>query len=196
MPSIYLASQSPRRAELLRQIGVAFEVLRLADPPLEQRQPDETAADYVLRIACAKAQAGQRTVHAQKLPPCPVLGADTEVIIDGEVLGKPADAAQAARFLRLLAGRWHEVRSAVALATVEGLTHAVSVSRVRFAPLTEAQIARYCATAEPYDKAGGYAVQGLAAVFIDELQGSYSGVMGLPLAQTARLLAAAGLRVL
>jgi septum formation protein len=196
MPSIYLASQSPRRAELLRQIGVAFEVVPLPDPPLEQRQAAESAADYVERIARAKTQAGLQAVQAQGLPPRPVLGADTEVIVDGEVLGKPADVAQAARFLRRLAGRWHEVRSVVVLATADRLLSAVSVSGVRFAALTDAQIARYCATAEPYDKAGGYGIQGPAAVFIEELQGSYSGVMGLPLAETARLLAAAGQPVL
>jgi septum formation protein len=135
-------------------------------------------------------------VRAQGFPLRPVLGADTEVIVDGAVLGKPADATQAVQFLRRLSGRRHEVRSAVALATPNGTASVVSVSAVRFAHLSDEQIARYCATAEPYDKAGGYAIQGLAAVFIEELQGSYSGVMGLPLAETARLLEAAGVRVL
>ncbi|MFN7573300.1 MAG: Maf family protein [Betaproteobacteria bacterium] len=196
MAVVYLASQSPRRAELLRQIGVRFTVVEAADAPAEVRDPAETAADYVLRIARAKAAAGLATVRAQDLPLRPVLGADTEVIVDGDVLGKPADAAQAAHFLRLLSGRWHEVRSAVALATPNGTASAVSVSAVRFAHLSDEKIACYCATAEPYDKAGGYAIQGLAAVFIEELQGSFSGVMGLPLAETARLIEAAGMRVL
>ena len=195
-PSIYLASRSPRRAELLRQIGVRFTVVEAADAPAEVRDPAETAADYVLRIGRAKASAGLATVRAQGLPLRPVLGADTEVIVDGEVLGKPADAAQAAQFLRRLAGRWHEVRSAVALATASGVAGAVSVSAVRFAHLSDERIERYCATGEPCDKAGGYGIQGLAAVFIEELQGSYSGVMGLPLAETAQLLEAAGVRVL
>ncbi len=195
-PSIYLASRSPRRAELLRQIGVRFTVVEAADAPAEVRDPAETAADYVLRIARAKAAAGLATVRAQGFPLRPVLGADTEVIVDGAVLGKPADATQAVQFLRRLSGRRHEVRSAVALATPNGTASVVSVSAVRFAHLSDEQIARYCATAEPYDKAGGYAIQGLAAVFIEELQGSYSGVMGLPLAETARLLEAAGVRVL
>lgn len=196
MTAIYLASQSPRRAELLRQIGIDFAVIDTTGAPPERREAGETAARYVERIARAKALAGLATVAARGLPVLPVLGADTEVIVDGEVLGKPADAAQAAQFLRRLSGRWHEVRSAVALATAHGATDAVSVSAVRFAALTEAQIARYCASGEPYDKAGGYAIQGLAAVFVEELQGSYSGVMGLPLAETARLLEAAGVRVL
>jgi septum formation protein len=196
MTAIYLASQSPRRAELLRQIGVDYAVIETTGAPPEQRAAGESAAEYVERIARAKALAGLATVAARALPARPVLGADTEVIVDGEVLGKPADATQAAQFLRRLSGRWHEVRSAVALATAGGVASAVSVSAVRLAALSEARIERYCATGEPDDKAGGYAIQGRAAVFIEELQGSYSGVMGLPLAETARLLEAVGVRVL
>ena len=130
----------------------------------------------------------------------PVLAADTVVVVDGKVLGTPADRNQAAQLLRLLTGRTHEVRTFVALATGHGprsqLLTAESVSTVRFAALSDAQIERYCASNEPYDKAGGYAIQGLAATFIEHLEGSYSGVMGLPLFETARLLSQAGLKVL
>jgi len=126
----------------------------------------------------------------------PVLAADTVVILDGEVLPKPADRAQAAEFMRRLSGRTHEVRTAVALAIEGPVLAATSVSQVAFRALDDAEIQRYCATAEPYDKAGGYGIQGLASVFIERIEGSYSGVMGLPLFETARLLGQAGMKVL
>jgi len=126
----------------------------------------------------------------------PVLAADTVVIVDGEVLGKPANPAEAAAFMRRLSGRSHEVRTAIALAMQGPVIVATSVSTVTFRALTDTEIGRYCATAEPYDKAGGYAIQGMAALFIERLEGSYSGVMGLPLFETARLLSQAGLPLL
>jgi len=198
MTDLYLASRSPRRRDLLRQIGVRFEplVLRLAQP----RGPDidetphagESAAAFAARVATAKARFGLEVLGMRHLAVHPVLAADTVVAVEGEVLGKPADRAEAAAFLRRLAGRTHEVRTFVALArgplTRQELFTAESVSSVRFAPLAEAQIERYCASGEPYDKAGGYAIQGLAATFVEHLDGSYSGVMGLPLFETAQLL--------
>jgi septum formation protein len=203
MADLYLASRSPRRRDLLRQIGVRFEplVLRLAPP----RGPDidetphagESAAAFAARVATAKARFGMQVLGMRSLAERPVLAADTVVAIDGEILGKPADRAQAAAFLRRLAGRAHEVRTFVALATGSParpeLATTVSVSTVRFAALTEAQIERYSAGGEPYDKAGGYAIQGQAAAFIEHLEGSYSGVMGLPLHETALLLRRAGI---
>jgi len=203
MADLYLASRSPRRRDLLRQIGVRFEplLLRLLPPrgPDVDESPraDEDAADYVGRIAAAKARFGVEVLAMRQLPLHPVLAADTVVTIDGEVLGKPANREEAAAFLRRLAGRTHEVRTFVALACGPAarleLFTAESVCSVRFATLTEPQIERYCAGGEPYDKAGGYAIQGLAATFIEHLDGSYSGVMGLPLYETAQLLRQAGI---
>jgi septum formation protein len=199
---IYLASRSPRRRQLLQQIGQRCLPLLLRQvsprrPDVDETpHPGEAAADYALRIALAKARFGSTILGARRLRQAPVLAADTVVTIDGEILGQPASRDEAAAFMRRLAGRTHEVRTVVALAfgpaeTTE-LQTAVSVSAVRFGPLTEAQIERYCASNEPYDKAGGYAIQGLAATFIEHLSGSYSGVMGLPLYETAQLLRQAG----
>jgi septum formation protein len=203
MADFYLASRSPRRRELLRQIGVRFEPLLLRLSSTRGNDVDETphagedAATFVARIARAKARVGVEVLALRQLPARPVLAADTVVVIDGDILGKPADRAGAAAFLRRLAGRTHEVRTFVALANgpaprIELFT-AESVSRVRFAALTEQHIEHYCASGEPYDKAGGYAIQGLAAAFIEHLEGSYSGVMGLPLFETASLLRQAGI---
>lgn len=199
---IYLASRSPRRRELLRQIGVKHEVLVLRLSGQRGADVDETvrsgekAEDYVLRIAEEKADAGQRALSMRNLVPRPVLAADTAVILEGEVLGKPASTAHAGELLRRLSGKTHEVRTAVGVA-VHGHVHtAVSVSRVTFRELTAREIERYCATGEPHDKAGGYAIQGMAAIFIERIEGSYSGVMGLPLFETAQLLTRAGLAVL
>jgi septum formation protein len=203
MTDVYLASRSPRRRDLLRQIGVRFEplVLRLAQP----RGPDidetphagESCAAFAERVATAKARIGMEVLGMRQLAVRPVLAADTVVAVDGEILGKPADRAEAAAFLRRLAGRTHEVRTFVALACGSParleLSSAESVSAVRFASLAERQIERYCSGGEPYDKAGGYAIQGLAATFIEHLEGSYSGVMGLPLFETAQLLRQAGI---
>lgn len=199
---LYLASRSPRRRELLKQIGVKFDalLLRLATPRGpdidESQQLGEGCADYVERTARDKAAFGLNVLRMRSMQYRPVLSADTIVIVDDAVLAKPANAEQAREFMRKLSGRTHEVRTTVALAMEGSLTSATSVSLVSMRALTEPEIDRYCATSEPYDKAGGYAIQGLAAVFIERLEGSYSGVMGLPLFETARLLAQGGLKVL
>lgn len=206
MADVYLASRSPRRRELLKQIGVRFEplMLRLASvrgPDIDEaRHAGEPAADYVERIAREKAAFGQRVLSMRSMPHKPVLAADTVVIVDDEVLGKPADRAEAASFLRRLSGRAHEVRTAVALGVGSGsaarVLTATSVTRVALRAVADDEIERYCATAEPYDKAGGYAIQGLAAIFVERIEGSYTGVMGLPLFETAHLLQQAGIKVL
>jgi septum formation protein len=193
---VYLASASPRRRELLAQIGVRFDVLGPAEVD-ERRDPGEPAADYVERVARAKATAGAFLRAERGLAPLPVVAADTVVIIDRDVLGKPRDAAQAGAFLHQLSGRAHEVRTCVVVADAGGgLRCETSVSRVVFRALDDAEIARYVATGEPYDKAGGYAIQGRAAIFAERIEGSYSGIMGLPLAPTARLLAQAGVQLI
>ena len=158
----------------------------------ESARVEEPPERYVQRLACEKAEAGF-VVLAGSLP---VLGADTAVVVDGRVLGKPADVAEAGRMLRLLAGREHIVLSAVALCGENGTLTALSRSQVWMRPIGEPEVARYCASGEPMDKAGGYAIQGRAAVFVERLEGSYSGVMGLPLYETAALLAAIGIDVL
>jgi septum formation protein len=206
MADVYLASRSPRRRELLKQIGVRFEplMLRLSSPRGpdidEAQHPGESAADYVERTAREKAEFGQRALSMRSMLHKPVLAADTAVILDGEVLGKPVTRAEAAGFLRRLSGRTHEVRTTVALGIGAGSTAhvmvATSVTNVALRAIADDEIERYCATAEPYDKAGGYAIQGLAAVFVERIEGSYTGVMGLPLFETAQLLQQAGMRVL
>lgn len=190
---IYLASASPRRAALLPLIGVTFEVLSLDDFAVDEAvHGREAPARYVKRLALAKARAGMRAVRARGLPLRAVLGADTTVCLGREILGKPGDAAvpamEAARMLRLLSGRTHRVLTAVALVGGGRERLMLSDSRVHFRHLTRAEIAAYVATREPLDKAGGYAIQGGAAAFVSHLSGSYSGVMGLPLFETAQLL--------
>ncbi len=187
-PLICLASASPRRRELLHQLGIAHCVA--AGDVDESERPGEAPRDYVLRLARAKAEAMAGDPAARGLP---VLGADTAVVLDGVILGKPADAADSRRMLSLLAGREHQVLSAVALAYRNRCEARWSVSKVRFAPLSEADMDRYVASGEASGKAGGYAIQGLAAAFIEHLAGSYSGVMGLPLYETSLLLADAGI---
>jgi septum formation protein len=184
-PVLCLASVSPRRRELLAQIGVPHLVTGAHID--ESVHPGERPHDYVQRMARTKAQ----TVWEQDLS-LPVLGADTTVVLDGKVFGKPADRADALRMLGLLSGRTHEVLTAVALASKEGLSMRVSVSGVRFRSLAADEIAAYWETGEPRDKAGAYAIQGLGAVFVESLTGSFSGVMGLPLFETSELLRAAG----
>jgi septum formation protein len=186
---LILASASPRRCELLKQIGVCFEqqVAAIDETPA----PGEAPADYVVRLALEKA----RTVHAARRSALPVLGADTAVVVDGAILGKPADLAHARDMLRQLSGRAHEVCSAVALVAQREAV-AVTCSKVWFRQLGEGEIDAYWRSGEPCDKAGAYAVQGLAATFIERLEGSYSGVMGLPLYETARLLQDFGIEVL
>jgi septum formation protein len=191
---IYLASRSPRRRELLKQIGIAFEVLILREHPArgsdvdESRHPGESPDAYVRRVCCAKAEAGWNRVEQRLLRRFPVLGADTVVCIEDEVLGKPADRGDAARMLRSLSGREHRVLTALALKFDARAEIMVSESRVRFCELTDGEIATYVDTGESTDKAGGYAIQGRAAAFVTEIRGSYSGIMGLPLYETVQLL--------
>lgn len=190
-PRLYLASKSPRRRELLARIGVtpAIIAMELDEAPL----PGEAPEDYARRVALDKARAGRALLPAD----CevPVLGADTLVTIDGRILGKPRDAEDAVAMLRLLSGRTHRVLSAVALlGRADRL--ALNVSEVSFRPIGEGEARAYWASGEPADKAGGYAIQGLGALFVRELRGSYSGVMGLPVYETAQLLAAEGILLL
>jgi septum formation protein len=203
MPSsIYLASRSPRRRDLLKQLGVKFDplLLRLSGPRGadvdETQHPGEPPAEYVERTAREKAAFGLQVLGMRTMLHRPVLAADTVVILDGEVLGKPADRDVAAAFLRRLSGRVHEVRTAVALAMEGPVLCDTSTSLVTFRKLDEEEIERYCATPEPYDKAGGYGIQGLAALFVERIEGSYTGVMGLPLFETGRMLTQAGIRLL
>jgi septum formation protein len=203
MPSsIYLASRSPRRRDLLKQLGVKFDplLLRLSGPRGadvdETQHPGEPPAEYVERTAREKAAFGLQVLGMRTMLHRPVLAADTVVILDGEVLGKPADRDVAAAFLRRLSGRVHEVRTAVALAMEGPVLCDTSISLVTFRELDEKEIERYCATPEPYDKAGGYGIQGLAALFVERIEGSYTGVMGLPLFETGRMLTQAGIRLL
>ncbi|HEX6614181.1 MAG TPA: Maf family protein [Rhodanobacteraceae bacterium] len=186
---LHLASQSPRRKQLLEQLGVAFELLRVDVP--EIRRPGERAEDYVDRVAREKALAGLAVVRDRDQRAV-VLGADTEVVLGDRVFGKPRDAEDAAAMLRALSARTHRVISTVWGVDASNQLCATSVSEVRFAKLDEAAIAAYVGTGEPFGKAGGYAIQGRAAAFIEHLLGSYSGVMGLPLHETARLLRALG----
>jgi septum formation protein len=201
-PSIYLASKSPRRQELLRQLGVEFEELLLREAPGRRRdlvelpRRDELALDYVKRIARAKAAVGWHRMLRRELPPRPVLGADTEVVLDDVIFGKPRDASDAVRMLTLLSGRNHLVVTALAISWDAKIMRAVSTTEVTMRKLSHDEIERYVATGEPFDKAGGYAVQGRAAAFISRIEGSYSGVMGLPLCETADVLARIGFPVL
>jgi septum formation protein len=189
MPSqfVYLASGSPRRRELLTQIGVPFQVL---EAPIDETvAAGEAPEAYVLRVAEAKAAAGWGAARAA---PAPVLAADTAVILDGEILLKPRDREDGERMLLALAGRTHQVLTAVSLALPNGVESRVCRSEVALRPVSAAEARSYWDTGEPHDKAGAYAVQGRAAVFIARLSGSYSGVMGLPLFETAELLELAG----
>jgi septum formation protein len=191
---LYLASGSPRRQELLAQIGVQFE--RISAPIDETPLSNESAKDYVLRLAQAKAEAGWQAMLAEGKYPLPVLAADTTVVLDGQILGKPLDANDAIAMLEQLSGRSHQVLTSLGLRTHSGTEIVLSVSTVTFMPLSSAQIAAYVASGEPMDKAGSYGIQGAAGLFISDLQGSFSGVMGLPLHDTAALLARHGLGLL
>lgn len=191
---IYLASQSPRRRELLKQIGVHFEPLLLrADAGRgldvdESPLGDEVPENYVQRVCREKALAGYAALRYRNLPAGPVLAADTAVILDGKILGKPEDAVQAAQRLRALSGREHQVLTGVAVAMGEHVETAMSASTVRFIELDEERIRHYLFSSEGQDKAGGYAIQGHAGAFVAHLSGSYSGVVGLPLCETVALL--------
>jgi septum formation protein len=193
-PRIYLASRSPRRRELLKQIGINFEVLLLRSDSRchidvdETPMPEEYPDAYVQRVCREKAESGYALLRLRNLPAFPVLAADTTVTLDGKIFGKPENAEQAAEMLRQFSGREHQVLSAVAVAKDEHIEVALSKSTVRFATLSEERIRRYLHTREFSDKAGGYGIQGYAAAFIEHLSGSYSGVMGLPLCETVQLL--------
>ena len=184
---VYLASRSPRRQELLRQVGVRFEVVP-ADVD-ERRQPGQAPADYALAMALAKARV------ARAPQPLPVLGADTDVVVDGEILGKPRNRDEALAMLARLAGRTHEVYSGVAVVQDGRAETALSVTRVSFGAVTPRQAAAYWDSGEPADKAGAYAIQGLGAQFVRGIDGSYSGVVGLPLFETLELLRRFGVPV-
>ena len=183
---LYLASASPRRRELLSQLSLEFEAM--PSNILEERRAGESPKEYVTRVARDKARYVAGLMKTRALPVFPVLGADTEVVLDGEIFGKPRDRDHGIEMLRRLGGRTHEVLSALCLIHADREHAALSVSRVTFAPLTEAEIAQYWETGEPSGKAGAYAIQGKAAAFIARLEGSYSGVMGLPLHELAVLL--------
>lgn len=185
MATLYLASGSPRRRELLTQIGVPF--IPQIVPIDENALPDESPSAYVERLAREKAQTGLAALGHP--PEAVVLGADTAVVLDGRILGKPADRAEALATLTALSGREHQVLTAVALASNARVAARLVASRVWFRSLTQAEIEAYWDTGEPQDKAGSYGIQGLAAVFVSQVQGSYSAVVGLPLCETAELLA-------
>jgi septum formation protein len=193
-PRIHLASRSPRRRELLTQIGIQFDTMIFRDGARADKETDETPLPgedpvaYVQRVARAKAEHGWRCVGWRKLLPQPVLSADTTLEFEGKVIGKPVDTADAARILAQLSGKTHRVLTAVAVCLESRIETALSVSEVRFAPLDPADIRRYVDSGEPMDKAGAYGIQGRAGVFVEHLAGSYTGVMGLPLHETALLL--------
>jgi len=199
---IYLASKSPRRRELLRQVGVDFELLSLRSDPgrgvdvSEDVLASEPALAYVERVAREKGAFAWKVLHLRRMALRPVLSADTTVTIDGEILGKPESPNEAVAMLERLSGRTHQVLTSVALHFTDVEEQVTQVSNVRFAKLSAATIKAYCATSEPYDKAGGYGIQGLAALFIEHIEGSHSGIMGLPVFETAQLLQKAGIKVL
>ena len=197
---IYLASQSPRRRELLKQLGVAFDVLPLRAVAgrmdvIEIPRADETAPEFAQRMAIEKAACGWRAVDARHVLRFPVLGADTVVELDGAILGKPADRSEAEAMLTRLSGRLHLVHTAVAVKQEARIEQCLSSSVIRFAELSPLTITRYLETGEYVGKAGAYGIQGRAGAFVEHLEGSYSGVMGLPLYGTAVLLRAFGFAV-
>jgi septum formation protein len=191
---IFLASRSPRRRELLHQIGVHFDLMLFRTPPRvddevsEELLPGETPEAYVVRVACAKALYGARLVADRQLLARPLLAADTTLDLDGEIIGKPHDEEEATEILTRLSGRSHRVLTAVALINGAHLEHVLSISTVHFRDLSKDEIRRYVLSGEPLDKAGAYAIQGHAAIFVAEIQGSHSGIVGLPLCETALLL--------
>ena len=193
-PRIYRASQSPRRRELLKQIGINFAMLLLRNDLRRKVDVDETPAenevpvDYVQRISRAKAEAGLNAMRLRKLHPFPVLAADTTVTLNNKIFGKPRDREDAAAILRELSGQQHQVLTAVAIAFAERIETRLSTTTVTLAALSEDRIHRYVLTNEGHDKAGAYGIQGLAGAFVQRIEGSYSGVMGLPLSETVEIL--------
>ena len=191
---IYLASRSPRRRELLSQIGMRYHLLLFRERVGEKPDVDESVlageapAAYVERMARAKAETGWRRMLQRNLPPAPVLAADTTVALDGRIFGKPGNRAEAEEILAALAGKRHEVLTAVALKNQDWIEVALSTSEVQLKPLSKDEIALYVASGEGDDKAGAYGIQGRAARFVSEIRGSYSGIMGLPLYETGQLI--------
>lgn len=191
---IYLASKSPRRRELLHQVGIKFELLLLRDAP--PRGPDvtelvlenESPLNYVSRVTKEKAQAAWNAIEQRHLPLYPVLAADTSVVINEKILGKPKNREEAINMMNQLSGKVHLVHTSIALQYHHHFLQYTQTSEVRFCDIEEEQIQLYCDSTEPYDKAGGYGIQGLAARFISHIQGSYSGIMGLPIFETCELL--------
>ncbi len=196
---IYLASQSPRRRQLLEQLGVRHELLlpdALEDvETLEAVMPGEAPARYVQRVTRLKLEAALARLRRRGWPAAPVLCSDTTVALGRTILGKPESDSDAARMLRMLSGRCHRVLTAVAVGTPRRQVEALSISRVTFAPLSAGQVRQYIACGEPHGKAGAYAVQGRAAAYITHISGSYSGIMGLPMHETAQLLSQFGFRI-
>jgi len=192
--SIYLASRSPRRAELLQQVGIDFDVLPSdIDESILPGEPPET---YVMRLAGSKAAVGLANMQQANLQQRPILAADTTVCVDGTILGKPENDDDAHTMLKRLSGRWHEVHTALALVSATGIEAVLSTTRVELMSLSDETIVAYIASGEPRDKAGAYGIQGLAGTFIKRIEGSYSGVMGLPIFETAQLLRNAGIKLL
>ncbi|MCX7145502.1 MAG: Maf family protein [Sulfuritalea sp.] len=193
-PRIYLASRSPRRRELLTQIGVRFDLLLFRAAPREDEEvseawlPGETPEDYVQRVARAKAMFGAGLIASRAIVVRPVLAADTTLDLDGEIIGKPRDEADAISILTRLSGRSHRILTAIAMARGERVEHRLSISEVRFRDLSADEIRRYVQSGEPMDKAGAYGIQGRAAMFIEHINGSHSGIVGLPLCETTLLL--------
>lgn len=198
---IYLASRSPRRRELLRQIGVKFNLLLMRETlgrPIdidEQPLVNETPTDYVYRIVQFKASEGWKRILQRKFHQLPVLVADTIVTLDGCILGKPRDIVQAEEMLKTLSGRSHQVLTAIGIGIKDNIQVKLSTSTVRFREISEREIRKYLAHNNVLDKAGAYAIQGMAAAFIADMSGSYSGVMGLPLYETAQLLEEIGIEL-
>ncbi|RZU44922.1 septum formation protein [Fluviicoccus keumensis] len=186
---LYLASTSPRRRELLQQIGLVFDVLKISVD--ESELDEESPAEYVARLAVAKAQSAQGMVGEQDL----VLAADTTVVRDGVVIGKPATLEEAMAIWESLSGRSHQVMTGIAMARGELVTHRVVTTEVHFRPISRPEMEAYWQTGEPQDKAGGYGIQGRGAIWVDRIAGSYSNVVGLPLAETAEMLEAFGYSV-
>jgi septum formation protein len=191
---IYLASRSPRRRELLAQIGIRFDLLLFRSGSREDAEvseawlPGEAPEAYVIRVARIKAMFGVDLIASRAIVVRPVLAADTTLDLDGEIIGKPRDEADAAAILARLSGRSHRVLTAIAVARDERIEHRLSISDVRFRPLSAEEIRRYVQSGEPMDKAGAYGIQGRAAMFIEDIKGSHSGIVGLPLCETAMLL--------
>ena len=200
-PVLYLASRSPRRRELLTQIGLSFLMLPFRGLPREDIDVSEDVRDgedaetYVVRVARAKALGGEQRLAWRRMSAGLVLSADTTVEIDGDILGKPADAADATAMLTRLSGSTHRVLTAVAVSDVRRLEHALSISTVRFAKLEPRDIERYVLSGEPMDKAGAYGIQGRAGAFVEHIEGSYTGIVGLPLNETWQLLRRFGMDI-